>query len=174
MTRNLIAGLAAMAAIALLLSVARQTPALKAKGIRLLSWPPPMRWFAALMVPGSLAIAWMAAQAKPSEAMTAAIVAACFLIGAAYLAYSVFLYRVWWTTEGIGSAHPFGRTTFIPWGDVAHARYVGSVQAFYIEGDGRRVWYSPMQSGLTSLHRYLRTRAGIDLTSYSEEVAHHN
>ena len=130
MTRNLIAGLAAMAAVALLLSVARQSPALRAKGVRLLSWPPQMRCFTALMVPGSLAVAWMAAQAKPSEATTAAIVAACFLLGAAYLAYSVFLYRVWWTTEGIGSDHPFGRTTLIPWRIVTNARYVSSVQAF--------------------------------------------
>lgn len=158
MLRSLLAGFAGALLVGSLVAFsARQAPR-KAKGVRLLSWPAGMRWGVALMLPGSLAIAWMAAQAQPSQRTTATIVAGCFVLGAIYLAYCVFLYRVWWTKEGIGSWHMLGGSRFVPWSDVVEARYVESVQAFYVKGGGKRVWYSPMQSGISHLHRYIKTR----------------
>lgn len=167
--RALMIGVIAAVAVAVLMSLSQKQSALKSKGVRLLTWPAPMRWFTGFMIPFSIAVAWMASQAKPSQAFTAGVVATCFLAGAVYMAYCVFLYRVWWTTEGIGCAHPLGRTNFIPWTDVQSANYVASVQAFYVKGNGRRVWYSPMQSGIPSLHRYLRHRLRAELTAHTED-----
>lgn len=158
MLRSLLAGLVAALVVGLLVGFsARQAPR-KAKGVRLLTWSAGMRWGTLLMLPVSLAIAWMATQAKPDQKVTATIVASCFVLGAIYLAYCVFLYRVWWTKEGIGSWHMLGGSRFVRWEDMEEARYVESLQAFYVKGGGKRVWYSPMHGGISHLQRYIKSR----------------
>ena len=158
MTRNLLAVLVAALVVYLLVAVSSRHVPRKAKGVRMLTWPAPMRWFVAFMLPASVGIVWMATQARPSQIMMAAAVSGFFLLASIYLAYCVFLYRVWWTTSGIGSWHPLGGSRFLRWEDMEEGRYVASVQAFYVKGGGTRIWYSPMHNGIAYLNRHIEAR----------------
>jgi hypothetical protein len=158
MTLSLLAVLVAALAVHLLGAISSRQVPRKAKGVRLLTWPAPLRWFVAFMLPASVGMAWMAMQARPSQIVMAALVAGFFLLASIYLVYCVLLYRVWWTTDGIGSWHPLGGSRFLRWDAVEEGRYVESVQAFYVKGGGTRIWYSPMQSGIAHLHRYIGVR----------------
>jgi hypothetical protein len=88
----------------------------------------------------------------------AAIVSSAFVLGSAYLAYSVFLYRVWWTSGGIGAWHPLAGRRFIRWDEVEGGRYIAWAQVYVLRGAGRRIWYSPMHAGLDHLHRFIGRR----------------
>ncbi|MGH7003200.1 MAG: hypothetical protein ACREIP_04565 [Alphaproteobacteria bacterium] len=158
MWRTFTAIIAAMAVVGLLgWLAARQAPR-KGNGIRSLTWPPGMQILTLALLVASFGVAWMAAQARPSQAVMATLVAGGFVIGAVYLNYSVFLYRVWWTKEGVGSWHPLGGHRFIRWDEVESGRYVTWVQAFVIHGAGKRIWYSPMHAGIGHLHRMIGHR----------------
>lgn len=124
---------------------------------RELPWPARMRGAAVMMLAGALAVTAMAIQASPDQRLVAAAVAGSFLLSALYVGYAVFSWRVWFTTEGIGSAHLFGRR-FLRWDQVTGLGYNPWLQAFHVTAGRQRVWYSPMQGGIPLLHRYLRRR----------------
>jgi hypothetical protein len=158
MWRSIIGAVVAALVVALLTWLASRKAPQKRKGLRALTWPPGMRVLAVILLIGSLFAAWAATHARPSQALMAAIVSSSFVLGSVYLTYCVFLYRVWWTNDGIGSWHPLGGQRFIRWDEVEGGRYVGWVQAFVIHGAGRRIWYSPMHAGLAHLHRFIGRR----------------
>ena len=168
MWRNVLAGLVAVLVVGLFCGLSFRHAPRKVRGVRMLTWPMSLRLLVAFMLPASVGIAWMAAQANPSQVVTAAIVASCFVLGSIYLASCVFLYRVWWTTQGIGSWHPLGGSRFLRWDAVEEGRYVPSVQAFYVKGGGKRIWYSPMHSGIAHLHRYVGARLRPEVFSSSK------
>ena len=152
---SIIAGLvAALFVWALQILANRGRPA-RAKGYRELRWPIGIRILALLMLPFAGFIVFAASQARPDQATIAAVVAACFVLGSVYLAACVFLTRVWWTFEGIGMEVPFVRRRFVRWDDVEEGGYSAGLQAYYIRGHGTRIWYSPMQSGIDQLHRFI-------------------
>lgn len=158
MWRSIIVAVAAAVVVALLASLAARKAPRKQKGVRALTWPVATRILAVVLLIGSFFAAWAATHARPSQAVMAAIVSGTFVLGSLYLAYCVFLYRVWWTNDGIGSWHPLGGQRFIRWDEVEGGRYIGWAQAFVLHGAGRRIWYSPMHAGLAHLHRFIGRR----------------
>lgn len=116
-----------------------------------------MRGAALLMLAMALAVTALATEASPDQRLVAAAVAGTFLLSALYVSYAVFGYRVWFTTDGIGSAHWLGQR-FLRWDEVTGHGYNPWLQAFYVSAGRQRVWYSPMQGGIPLLKRYLRRR----------------
>lgn len=155
---SIICGVAAAAIVWLLHAMALGSPPARAKGYRELAFPPSLRVIVLVLVGFSAFVVYAASKANPSQATTARIVAGCFVLGSLYLAWSVFLTRVWWTKDGIGSRYAFGRERFLRWDDVEDGGYLGWCQAFYVKGAGTRIWYSPMHAGLPALHRYMGRR----------------
>jgi hypothetical protein len=158
MIAPILGGVAAALVVWLLHAVTGGTPAARGKGFRELTFPASLRVTVLVLLAFSVFVAYAASKASPSQATTARIVAGCFALGSLYLVWSVFLTRVWWTTEGIGSSHLFGRRRFLRWDDVESGGYLGWCQAFYVKGAGTRIWYSPMHAGLQVLHRYMARR----------------
>jgi hypothetical protein len=158
MLMSLLCGAAAALVIWQLHARALAVPAKRGKGFRELTFPLSLRVVVLVLVAFSFFIVYAASQANPSQATTARIVAGCFVIGSLYLVWAVFLTRVWWTADGIGSSHLFGRERFLRWGDVESGGYVAWCQAFYVKGGGTRVWYSPMHAGIAALHRFMAKR----------------
>jgi hypothetical protein len=151
-------GLVAAALVWLLQARARGGSATRARGYRELTFPQSLRIGVLVLVVFSFVIVYAAAQARPDQALTASIVSACFVVGSFYLVWCVFLTRVWWTRDGIGSRHVFGRERFLRWDDVEAGGYLAWCQVFYVRGAGTRIWYSPMHAGPRALHRYMARR----------------
>jgi hypothetical protein len=158
MWRSIVIAVAAAVIVGLLAGLAARKAPDKSKGMRALTWPAGTRILAVILFAGSFFVAWAATHARPSQVLPATLVSTAFLLGSAYMAYCVFLYRVWWTTEGIGSWHPLGGRRFIRWDDVEGGRYIGWAQVYVLRGGGRRIWYSPMHAGLAHLHRFISSR----------------
>jgi hypothetical protein len=158
MWRSILIAVVATVITGLLVGLAARKAPDKSKGLRALTWPASTRVLAAVLLAGSFFAAYAAMHARPSQVLPAAVVSTTFLLGSAYMAYCVFFYRVWWTTEGIGSWHPLGGHCFIPWDDVEGGRYIGWAQVYLLRGRGRRIWYSPMHAVLAHLHRFISRR----------------
>lgn len=161
MNRQILIAFVAAGAVALLMGAAFRSSPQRGRDERRLGWPAGMRIGVLLSIPLSLAIVWMAAQAKPSQQTMAAIVSGCFLLGSLYLAYSVFLTRLWWTANDISFWHPLAGVKTLRWEEIEDWRYIGWVQAFRISGKGKRLWYSPMQSGLVTLHKTIARKTNM-------------
>jgi hypothetical protein len=158
MLASILCGILAAALVWLLHARALGAPAFRGKGYRELTFPTSLRIMVLFLVAFSAFVVFAASKANPSQATTARIVSACFVLGSLYLVWAVFLTRVWWTREGIGSKHVFGRERFLRWDDVESGGYLAWCQAFYLRGGGSCVWYSPMHGGIRALHRYMGRR----------------
>jgi hypothetical protein len=158
MLTSLLCGVAAAAVVWLLHVRVAGSPAKRGKGVRELTFPLSLRIIVLVLFAFSFFIVYAASKANPDQATMARIVASCFVGGSLYLVWSVFMTRVWWTTEGIGSGHLFGRDRFLRWDDVEAGGYATWGQAFYVKGAGTRIWYSPMHAGIVTLHRYMAKR----------------
>ncbi|MBM3608110.1 MAG: hypothetical protein FJX29_06620 [Alphaproteobacteria bacterium] len=161
MNRHILIAILAAGAVIFLMGAAVRTAPSRTRGERRLGWPLGMRIGVLLAIPFSFAIIWMAAQARPSQQMMAAIVSGCFLLGSLYLAYSVFLTRLWWTAQEISFWHSLGGVKTLRWEDIEDWRYLGWAQAFRISGQGKRLWYSPMQSGIVLLNKTIARKTNI-------------
>lgn len=152
---SIIAGLVAALFVWALQFLANRGRPARAKGYRELRWPLGIRVLSLAMLPFAGFVVFAASQARPDQAIAATVIAICFVLGSVYLAVCVFLTRVWWTFEGIGMEVPFVRRRFVRWDDVEAGGYSAGLQAFYIRGHGTQIWYSPMQSGIAQLHRFI-------------------
>lgn len=161
MNRQILIAFVAAGVIIFLMGAAARTSPQRARGERRLGWPLGLRIGVLVSIPLSFAIIWMATQAKPSQQTMAAIVSGCFLLGSLYLAYSVFLTRLWWTAQDISFWHPLGGTKTLRWDEIEDWRYIGWAQAFRVSGKGKRLWYSPMQSGLVLLNKTIARKTNL-------------
>lgn len=131
---------------------------MRTKGQRMLDWPWYMRPLSLAFIATAGFVVYAALHADPRQATIAMVIATLFVAGALYLAYVVFAVRVWWTPAGIGASHPLGRARFLRWEDIRGGAYRPVLQAFVVEGEGERIWYSPAQTGWDALERYLSLR----------------
>ena len=148
------------ALVVVLLSRAGRRPAARQGGLRVLRYGLGFRIFAAVLLPFSLFVAYGASQARPSQALLAAAIAAAFLSAGVFFAYQVFAVSLAYDEQNVYYRSPFMGTLMIPWSEVQEVRYSGFMQSYYLRTRPvRRIWCSSMQEGYDELGEHLSRKA---------------
>lgn len=143
-------------AVVYFLARAGKTPAPRVGSRRRLCYGFGFRVFAALLVPGSLFVAYAAAHARPSQLVIAAIIATAFLAAAPFFAYQAFFVSFEYDDQNIYYRSPLAGSHTIPWSEVLEVGYSGLLQAHYISTrQVRRIWCSNMLRGFSELGEFL-------------------
>lgn len=100
--------------------------------VRVLHYGLGFRVFAAVLVPGSLFVAYAASQARPSQLVIAAVIATMFLVAAPFFAYQAFLVSFSYDEQNIYYRSPLAGRHVIPWSEVQQVGYSGWLQSHYI------------------------------------------
>lgn len=158
--RPIISGLAGGFVVYLMARSARK-PAKRVKGRTTLTYSTGFRIFAAVLVPGSLFVAYAASQARPSQVVIAAVIAVAFLAAAAFFAYQAFFVHFAYDDDNIYYRSPFAGSKTIPWSEVREVSYSSLMQAHFIRTSSvSRIWCSNMLIGYEELGGFLARRLG--------------
>lgn len=153
--RPILSGLVGGAAVYFLARAGRK-PAPRIGDRRQLSFGLGFKVFAAVLVPGSLFVAYAAAHARPSQLVIAAVIATAFLAAAAFFAYQAFLVSFEYDDQNIYYRTPIAGPHVISWSEVVDVGYSGLLQAHYIRtAQVRRIWCSSMLRGFGELGEFL-------------------
>jgi len=139
-----------------LLSCSGRSPAPRSGNRRRLSYGLGFRVFAAILVPGSLFVAYAASQARSSQLIIAVAIATTFLVAAAFFAYQVFFVSFEYDDQNIYYRSLLAGSHVIPWTEVLEVGYSGLLQASYLRTKQvRRIWCSNMLRGFDELGEFL-------------------
>jgi len=131
-------------------------PATRKGNRRILNYGIGFKLFAALLVPGSLFVAYAAVHARPSQLVLAGLIAIVFLVAAAFFAYQAFFVSFGYDEKNIYYSSPLAGAHVIPWSDVQEVGYSGLLQAHFISTmQVRRIWCSNMLRGFEELGEFL-------------------
>ncbi|NRF69503.1 hypothetical protein HLB44_21095 [Aquincola sp. S2] len=153
--RPVFSGLVGCLAVYLLARAGRK-PTPRKDNVRVLTYGIGFRVFAAILVPGSLFIAYAAAHARPSQAALAGCIAAAFVAGAVFFAYQAFFVSFAYDEHNVYYRTPLAGSKVIPWSEVEELAYSGLLQSHYLRTrQVRRIWCSNMLRGYDELGEFL-------------------
>jgi len=116
--------------------------------------------FSAILIPGSLFVAYAASQARSSQVILAACIAAAFLVSAIFFAYQAFFVSLAYDNDNIYYKTPIGGSYVIPWTDVLEVGYSSFMQSHYIRTiQVQRIWCSYMLCGYEEFGEFLAKKA---------------
>lgn len=153
--RHLLSGLIG-SLILYLLARAGQKPAARQGDLRVLSYGTAFRVMAALLMPGSLFLAYAVALEGQSQDILAGIATATFLFASFYLAYQAFLVSFAYDEQNIYYRSPLAGYNVIPWAEVEEVAYSDIFQSHYIRTrQVGRIWCTNMLHGYEELGEFL-------------------
>lgn len=156
--RPIFSGLLGGLVVYLLIRSGRK-PAPRDESRRVMTYGLGFRLFAAVLIPGSLFVAYAAAHARPSQTILAACIAAAFLVSAVFLAYQAFCVSFSYDDTHIYYKTPLAGHQVIPWSDVLEVGYSRAMQSYYLRTKQvRRIWCSSMLLGYEELGEFISER----------------
>lgn len=152
--RPLISGLVGGLAVFFLVRAGRKA-APREGNVRVLTYGVGFKIFAAVLLPGSLFVAYAAAHARPRQAILATCIAAAFVVGAIFFAYQAFFVSLAYDEHNIYYRTPIAGSKVIPWSEV-DVGYSFLLQSYYLRTrQVRRIWCSNMLRGYSELGEFL-------------------
>lgn len=128
-------------------------------GRKILEYGLPVKILITILISFSIFVVYAASQARESQIVIASIIAGCFLLGAIFFGYQVFLVKFSYDSNFVYYKSPFCGSKKVPCSSLLYIGYSTLLQADYIVIDGiGKIWCSKMLNGYTELGEFLEQK----------------